>query len=115
VLAVHCDPHPKYESLVRVGDRPVDALLANAGRAPGHAFFDQELKNLRCSHQCRRHGRLGIISAGPCGRAARAHPDHRPSPPSPRHLLALYNASKALLAFLFPSPAAVSSRIAASR
>lgn len=30
----------------RVGERPVDALLANAGRGLGHAFFDQEFDDI---------------------------------------------------------------------
>jgi short-subunit dehydrogenase len=36
------------EALVRAaGTRPVDALLANAGRGLGHAFLDQEVEKIR--------------------------------------------------------------------
>src|SRR5881227_1394535 len=35
-----------YEASKRIG-RPVDALLANAGRGLGHAFLDQDFKQVR--------------------------------------------------------------------
>src|SRR5882757_8150744 len=35
-----------YEAATRIG-RPVDALLANAGRGLGRAFLDQEFKQIR--------------------------------------------------------------------
>src|SRR6266550_3122064 len=35
-----------YEASKRIG-RPVDALLANAGRGLGHAFLDQDFKQAR--------------------------------------------------------------------
>jgi len=50
-----------YQASQRIG-RPVDALLANAGRGLGHAFLDQD-----------------FIAAGLSNAAAhgRPHPDHR--------------------------------------
>jgi hypothetical protein len=46
IESVQCDlstPDGVEKLVSRVADRPVDALLANAGRALGHAFLDQDL------------------------------------------------------------------------
>ena len=63
-----------------IGGRPVDALLANAGRGLGHAFLDQDLVGYpQCDrYECHRHGLLGSKNRARHAQAQfRPYPDHR--------------------------------------
>jgi short-subunit dehydrogenase len=104
VEAVHCDlatPEGVEKLVAQVGDRPVDALLANAGRALGHAFFDQELEEAMRVVRTNVEGTTRLIHR--LGRPMRARGAGRILITSsiaafaPAPYMALYNASKAFL------------------
>jgi len=91
----------KMLEIAKVGDRPVDALLANAGRALGRAFFDQDLEEA-----------MGVIRTNVEGTTRLIHRLGRPMRDrgrgrilitssiaafAPAPYMALYNASKAFL------------------
>jgi short-subunit dehydrogenase len=104
VQAVHCDlatPEGIEMLLARVGDRPVDALLANAGRALGHAFFDQQLEEALRVIRTNVEGTVRLVHH--LGRPMRARGKGRILITSsiaafaPAPFMALYNASKAFL------------------
>src|SRR5437764_4534632 len=66
-----------YETSKRIG-RPVDALLANAGRGLGHAFLDQDFNQARLVVDTNITGTLYLIhKVGNDMRERRANPDHR--------------------------------------
>lgn len=49
--------------LSHVGDRPVDALLANAGRGLGERFFDQKLEDIRAVIETNVLGTVRLVHA----------------------------------------------------
>ena len=85
----------------RIGARPVDALLANAGRGLGHAFLDQDWAAIRHVIDTNVTGTLALVHA--VGRDMRARKKGRilitgsiaGLIPGAYH--AVYNGSKALL------------------
>ena len=85
----------------RIGARPVDALLANAGRGLGHAFLDQDWAAIRHVIDTNVTGTLALVHA--VGRDMRARTKGRilitgsiaGLMPGAYH--AVYNGSKALL------------------
>jgi short-subunit dehydrogenase len=84
-----------------VGDRPVDALLANAGRALGDAFLDQDLDEALRVVNTNVIGTVLLVHR--LGRKMRARGQGRILITSsiaafaPAPFMALYNASKAFL------------------
>jgi len=104
VEPVQCDlakPEGVEALVARVGDRPVDALLANAGRALGHAFFDQDLDEAMRVIRTNVEGTTRLIHR--LGRPMRDRGKGRILITSsiaafvPAPYMALYNASKAFL------------------
>jgi short-subunit dehydrogenase len=104
VEAVQCDlatPEGVEKLAAQVGDRPVDALLANAGRALGQAFFDQDLEEAMRVVRTNVEGTARLIYR--LGRPMRTRGRGRILITSsiaafaPAPYMALYNASKAFL------------------
>lgn len=93
---------PGVEQLLQaVGDRPVDALLANAGRGLGHAFLDQDWAQVQRVIDTNVTGTLYLIQR--VGRAMRARGAGRIlivgsiAGFMPGTYQAVYNGTKALL------------------
>jgi short-subunit dehydrogenase len=61
--------------LAAVGDRPIEALLANAGRSLGHAFLDQDFAQVRTVIDTNVTGTLYLIQQ--VGRKMRERGDGR--------------------------------------
>jgi short-subunit dehydrogenase len=102
--AVQCDlatPDGVETLVARIGGRPVDALLANAGRALGHAFFDQDLDEAMGVIRTNVEGTTRLIHrlGKPMRERGKGHILITSSIAAfaPAPYMALYNASKAFL------------------
>jgi uncharacterized protein len=84
-----------------IGDRPVDALLANAGRGLGHGFLDQEFADIRRVLDTNVTGTLALIHRVARGMRVRGFGRILITGSiagfMPGTYQAVYNASKALL------------------
>jgi len=98
------DPgRPSIACLAAAKGRPIDAVLANAGRGLGRAFIDQNFEAVRRGHRHQRH-RHGLPPAEGSrardeGSGAWPHPDHRLDRRlhAPALFQAVYNGTKAFL------------------
>lgn len=104
VESVECDlatPEGVNKLVAHIAERPIDALLANAGRALGHAFLDQDLDEALRVIRTNVEGTVRLIHQ--LGRPMRARRSGRILITSsiaafaPAPYMALYNASKAFL------------------
>lgn len=104
IASVQCDlstPEGVEKLVSRVAGRPVDALLANAGRALAHAFLDQDLDAAMKLVRTNVEGTARLIHrlGGPMRTrgAGRILITSSIAAFSPAPYMALYNASKAFL------------------
>jgi short-subunit dehydrogenase len=104
VEAVECDlaaPEGVEKLVAQVNDRPLDILIANAGRALGHAFLDQHLAETMRVVRTNVDGTVMLVHR--LGRPMRARRQGRILITSsiaafaPAPFMAVYNASKAFL------------------